>query len=104
MTKTLLEETRIIQKRLGSTPFPDDLQGIADDANVIIARQAFKIAQLKGDLTKAHAAALAAEAERDRQYDENVHRIAEQAKAEAEAAAAKMQKIASMLGCEVVEI
>lgn len=43
----LREDTRAIQKRLGSTPFPDDLQGIADDANVIIARQAFMIEQLK---------------------------------------------------------
>lgn len=55
MTKTLLEETRLIQKRLGSTPFPDDLQGTADDANVIIARQAFLVAQLKGDLVEARA-------------------------------------------------
>ena len=44
---TLSDESRAIQKRICSTPFPDDLQGIADDAHVIIARQAFRIAQLE---------------------------------------------------------
>ena len=44
---TLSDEAKAIQKRIGSTPFPDHLQGIADDAHVIIARQAFKITQLE---------------------------------------------------------
>ena len=44
---SLSDEAKAIQKRIGSTPFPDDLQGIADDAHVIIARQAFRIAQLE---------------------------------------------------------
>ena len=43
----LSEDARIMQKRIGSTPFPDDLQGIADDAHVLIARQAFRIADLE---------------------------------------------------------
>ena len=48
---TLLNESKAIQKRICSTPFPDDLQGIADDAHVIIARQAFRISQLELPLT-----------------------------------------------------
>jgi len=44
---SLSDEATAIQKRIGSTPFPDDIQGIADDAHVIIARQAFRIAQLE---------------------------------------------------------
>lgn len=44
---TLSDESKAIQKRICSTPFPDDLQGIADDAHVIIARQAFRISQLE---------------------------------------------------------
>jgi hypothetical protein len=44
---TLSDEAKSIQKRIGSTPFPENLQGIVDDAHLIIARQAFKITQLE---------------------------------------------------------
>jgi len=43
----LSEATRVMQKRIGSTPFPEGLQAIADDAHVLIARQAFRITQLE---------------------------------------------------------
>jgi len=43
----LREDTRAIQKRLGSTPFPDDLQGIADDAGEHIQAQAATIKALE---------------------------------------------------------
>lgn len=36
-TDTSQNAVRIMQKRLGSTPFPDGLQGIADDASLMIA-------------------------------------------------------------------
>ena len=44
---TLSEAARVMQKRIGSTPFPEGLQSIADDAHLLIARQAFRIAQLE---------------------------------------------------------
>ena len=47
----LSEDARIMQKRIGSTPFPNDLQGLADDAHVLIARQAFRIADLERQAT-----------------------------------------------------
>lgn len=34
-------------KRIGSTPFPDDFQGIADDAEAMIYSQADRIAELE---------------------------------------------------------
>ena len=43
----LAEDARIMQKRIGSTPFPEGFQQIADDAHVMIARQAFRIADLE---------------------------------------------------------
>jgi len=43
----LSEATCVMQKRIGSTPFPEGLQAIADDAHVLIARQAFRITQLE---------------------------------------------------------
>jgi hypothetical protein len=43
----LTEDARIMQKRIGSTPFPEGFQQIADDAHVMIARQAFRIADLE---------------------------------------------------------
>ena len=43
----LAEVARIMQKRIGSTPFPEGFQQIADDAHVMIARQAFCVAELE---------------------------------------------------------
>jgi len=43
----LAEDARIMQKRIGSTPFPEGFQQIADDAHVMIARQAFRVADLE---------------------------------------------------------
>jgi hypothetical protein len=43
----LTEDARIMQKRIGSMPFPEGFQQIADDAHVMIARQAFRIATLE---------------------------------------------------------
>lgn len=45
--RDLAEAARAVQKRIGSTPFPGEFQQIADDAHVIIARQAFRIADLE---------------------------------------------------------
>ena len=43
----LSEDARVMQKRIGSTPFPEGFQQIADDAHVMIARQAFRVADLE---------------------------------------------------------
>lgn len=51
MTKTDIspEAVRAMLKRIGSTPFPDGFQGIADDAEAMIYSQAARIAELEDE-------------------------------------------------------
>jgi len=49
--RNLAEAARVMQKRIGSTPFPGEFQQIADDAHMMIARQMFRIADLEKRMT-----------------------------------------------------
>ncbi|APX88686.1 hypothetical protein BV394_02180 [Brevirhabdus pacifica] len=49
---------RTMLKRIGSTPFPDGFQGIANDAEIMIYFQAARIADLEAERNTARAEAL----------------------------------------------
>jgi hypothetical protein len=62
MSDDMKEKTRIIQKRIGSTPFPDGLDGIVRDASALIT-------ELEAQLADANMRAIAADSQAQMAYE-----------------------------------